>query len=210
MKLGNIVTFLDRKNISGATLDVLKNEFGDEDMEALKRLLQAGIDLGYIKKDGQGRGLRYYDAKYEIVKITPNIVRQKHENYVEDIDISMCRSVKERIATVLASPFRLTQLHKFSYREKKEERELNRSLYDFLHKGALDIDVNIAYDLKQRANVIVSEQSKLVNNKLSITRTNENIWTITKHFYDCPDRPEILSFTKYEEFEKCLRSLLSK
>ena len=133
MKLKDVTTFLDKKNTSGATLDELKNELGDEDMDTLHRLLQAGMDWGDIKKDGKGRGLRYYDSKYEIVKILPIVARQKHVNRVEDIDISNCLTVKDRIATVLASSFRLTQLHKFSYRDKLNEPEINRNLYDFIH-----------------------------------------------------------------------------
>lgn len=209
MKLKNILDFLHKKNTAGATLDELKNEFGDENIDDMKRLLQAGIDLCEIKKDGQGRGLRYYNSQFEIIKIT-GIVRQKHGNFVEEIDVTNCKTIKEKIIKVLESPFKLTQLHTFSYREKINDKELNRDLYDFIHQGAIDIDLNIAHDLHKHKNYIVSKNTKLINNKISITRINENTWTITKHFYECPDRPEIITFTKYEEFEKCLRSLLSK
>lgn len=206
MRLNDILTFLNKKGTAGATLDEFKNELGDEDMDTMKRLLNAGMDLGEIKKDGKGRGLKYYGIDFEIVKIIVG-PKQKHGNLVEEIDVTECKTVREKILKVLASDYKLKGLHKFSYREKLEDKELNRDLYDFIHKGALDIDVNVACKDK---NYIVSKPTKLVSNKLVIQRTNLNEWTISKHFFECLDRPEVTTFTKYEEFEKCLRTLLSR
>ena len=106
MRLRNLLDYLDSRTTNGASFDELKNKFDDVESEDIQRLVKSALDLSEIKKDGQGRGVRYYGINFDIVRIKNEAARPltNEGNKVDGaIDISKCSNTKEKIQTVLAS-----------------------------------------------------------------------------------------------------------
>lgn len=211
LRLSNILNSLTRRGNAGASVDDFRNEFGDEELDDIKRLVQAALDLTEIKKDGKGRGVRYYIADIEIPqfkKATTGVRKISEDLFLEGvIDLNGCTTVKEKIARIEASEHKLTGLHYFFYREKLHNGLLGRDLLDHVRHSVLDVDVTIAHDAKKKKNVVITTRHKVLSNKLIINREPDGQYTIIKIHLECPDRPEIVRFTLYSEFEKCLKTL---
>ena len=121
------------------------------------------------------------------------------------IDVTDCKTTKEKIDRILESDHLLNEMQLFSYRRKTDDSIHGKELYDYLNHGAVDTDVKIA-NVKGK-NSIVSIKEKYLNNKIIIGRDNDGQWMITKIDYECPERPSTIKFENYGEFEKCLRTL---
>lgn len=212
MKLLNILNFLKQKGSAGANLSEFVSEFGDDNVEDIKRLLESGILLKEIKKEGKARGIRYYLFDTEIVRITTENIKQNStvNSFVEKIDVSDCKTTKSKIERIIKSDHKLEKLHNFYYRESIEDRLLNRELYDFMHHGTIDFDVSVHFNNDKKRNEIYSKREKVLNNKITLSRSRINTWELTKHHYECPDRPETQTFESWAELEKCLKTLFTK
>jgi hypothetical protein len=214
LRLRDILNVLTRKGNAGATVDDFRNEYGNEEIEDIKRLLQAAQDLNEIKKDGKGRGVRYYLTNVQIPehKIRVGNVRKvSEENFIEGvIDVSGITSVKEKIDKIIESDYKLQELHRFTYRKKLDKPLYGKELYDHINHSVVDIDVTIGYDIKKKKNAILYSKEKISSNKLIICREPDGQYAIVKIHLECPDRPEIQRFTLMSEFEKCLRTIVQK
>lgn len=210
MRLREILNYLDICKNSGASFDEFKREFEESNKDDIKRLLDAAIDMGDVKTDGKGRGLRYYSSEYEIVKIIPDTPKENaNKKNIQGIDLSDCITSLDKIKKILASDIPLTDIVSFEYKQKLSEKEFGRELYDFLHDGAKYTDVKLRYNKKENKNEIFYKKVKEVGNALTI-KYKEGEWLIIKTDHACPERPETTSYTNYMEFEKCVRTLLLK
>lgn len=214
LRLRDILNVLARKGNAGASLDDFRNEFGDEEMEDVKRLVQAAQDLQEIKKDGKSRGVRYYLIDVEIPerKIKVGGIRKVlEENFIEGvIDISGLVTVKEKVDKILESDHKLEGIHQFSYRKKIDQALYGKELYDHINHCVVDVDVFVGYDTKKKKNAIIAHKEKVLNNKLIISREQDGQFAIVKIHLECPDRPEIARFSLKSEFEKCLKTIIPK
>lgn len=214
LRLRDILNVLTRKGNAGASVDDFRNEYGDEEIEEIKRLLQAAQDLNEIKKAGKGRGVRYYLVDVEIPEHTTrvsNVRKVSVENFIEGvIDVSGITSVKEKIDKILESDHKLEGLHRFSYRRKSDKPLYGKELYDYINHSVVDVDILVGYDVKKKKNAILSCKEKISANKLIICREADGQYAIVKIHLECPDRPEIQRFTLISEFEKCLRTIVQK
>lgn len=206
MRLSDLLNSLTKRGTIGASVDDLRNEFGDDNLDDIKRLVQAAMDLQEIKKDGKGRGVKYYLIDVVIPEHQNGIVRKiSQENLIEGvIDVTGCVT-KEKIERILASEHKLQQVHMFGYRRKIENQMYNKELYDHINTGVIDVEIKVA-NIKNK-NTIISKKENFLNNKLVISRNTDGQWEITKIFFECPDRPEIKTFSSYSDFEKCLKTL---
>jgi len=212
VRLRDLLNYIDARNTGGATFDEIKQEFGDVEPDDISRLLSSALDLSEIKKDGKGRGVRYYGINYDIVKI-------KNDGFVPQVDnakfidghinVSKCATVKEKIRTILASDHKLSKPFKFTYREKISGNENGKELHDFIISGIRDIDVGVHFDFKTQKNVQYCATERCVYNSLWIGCI-DGLWTIKMIFNGMTDRPDIREFDNFVEFEKCLRTLLTK
>ena len=210
MRLRDVLNYLDVCKNSGASFDEFKREFEETDKEDIKRLLDSGVDLGDIKTDGKGRGLRYYSSKFEIVKITINTPKDNaNRKEIQGIDLSDCITSQDKIKKITESDIALTEIVTFQYKQRLFDKEFGRELYDFMNDGAKYIDVKLHYNFKNKKNEIFYKGVREVGNALSI-RYKDGQWIIVKTDHACPERPETKCFTDYGEFEKCLRTLLLK
>lgn len=208
MKVYDLVHFIEGKTSSGATLDELKSHFDETDHEDLKRMVNAAVDMDMLKKDGKGRGLRYYGFNYEIVKIT-NIgspyVNLDNKNLIDGaIDVSDCLTVKDKIRKVLASDHPLSRPITLTYREKLQDKESAR-IINFIRDGYRDVDVKITYEPLKKANVIYSKWEKVYNNTIWIG-IEEGQYVIKLQVGGNPNQPEIMKFKEWAEFEKCVKN----
>jgi hypothetical protein len=214
LRLRDILNVLTRKGNAGATVDDFRNEYGNEEIEDIKRLLQAAQDLNEIKKDGKGRGVRYYliDVQIPEHKVRVGGVRKiSEENFIEGvIDVSGITSVKEKIDKIIESDHKLQEIHRFTYRKKLDKPLYGRELYDYINHSVVDVDVMVGYDIKKKKNAILYSKEKISSNKLIISREPDGRYAIVKIHLECPDRPEIQRFTLISEFEKCLRTIVQK
>ena len=214
LRLRDILNVLTRKGNAGATVDDFRNEYGDEEIEEIKRLLQAAQDLNEIKKDGKGRGVRYYliDVQIPEHKVRVGGVRKvSEENFIEGvIDVSGITSVKEKVDKIIESDHKLQELHRFTYRRKLDKPLYGRELYDYINHSVVDVDIMVGYDIKKKKNAILCSKEKISSNKLIISREPDGRYAIVKIHLECPDRPEIQRFTLISEFEKCLRTIVQK
>lgn len=214
LRLRDILNTLTRKGNAGANIEDFRNEFGDEEMDDIKRLLQAALDLQEIKKEGKSRGVRYYSIDVEVPQIKSSKLgtrKASEENFIEGIiDVSNCVTVKEKVEKIEASEHKLNDIHLFSYRKKIEKPLLGRDLYDHINHGIIDVDVTVGYDPKKKKNGILTHKERILNNKLIISREQDGQYVISKIHLECPDRPEILKFSLQSDFEKCLKTLQPK
>jgi phage anti-repressor protein len=212
LRLKQIISYLQHQGSSGATLDELKSEFHDEEIEDIKRLINAACDLGEVKKDGKGRGIRYYLVDVEIVKITNSDCKRNstESKFIENIDVTDCLTTKQKVEKVLSSNEQLVNLHYFEYREKINDTEIGKELYDFMHHGVADVSISVCHSLAHKKNIIYSKNERILNNKIIIQRSGKNGWQVIKQNFECPDRPETQEFSSWAELEKCLKTLLSK
>lgn len=214
LRLRDILNVLTRKGNAGATLDDFRNEFGDDEMDDIKRLIQAALDLQEIQKEGKSRGIRYYliDVQIPEHKVRVGGVRKVSvENFIEGvIDVSGITSVKEKVDKILESDHKLQELHRFSYRRKIDKPLYGKELYDYINHSVVDVDILVGYDVKKKKNAILSCKEKISANKLIICREPDGQYAIIKIHLECPDRPEIQRFTLISEFEKCLRTIVQK
>lgn len=212
MRLRDLLNYVDTCNTGGATFDEIKQEFGDADPEDISRLLSSALDLNEIKKDGKGRGVRYYGINYDIVKIK-NEAMVPHVDTSKFIDghinVSKCATVKEKIQTILDSEHKLSKPVKFSYRERITGNENGKELHDFILTGVRDIDIGLHYDFKTGKNVVYAKTERTIYNSMWIGCI-DGLWTIKQIFNGLNDRPDIREFQTFVEFEKCLRTLLTK
>lgn len=210
MRLRDVLNYLDVCKNSGASFDEFKREFEETDKEDIKRLLDSGIDLGDIKTDGKGRGLRYYSSKFEVIKITITPAKDNvNKKEIQGIDLSDCITSQDKIKKILESDVPLTEIVSFQYKQRLFDKEFGRELYDFIHDGAKYIDVKMHYSFKNKKNEIFYKGVRESANSIFI-RYKDGQWVIIKTDHVCPERPETKSFTDYGEFEKCLRTLLLK
>lgn len=208
MKLLDLLTSLSKRGMAGATIEELRNEFGDDQLDDIRRLAQAALDLNETKKDGKGRGTRYYLLDTIIPQKTNGSKKVCEEDFIEGvIDVTKCTTL-EKIKRVLESDHKLQYIYTFEYRKKLENQTYNRELYDFINCGVVDVEVKVA-NVKGK-NIIISKHEKHLNNKLLIFKESDGDWAITKIFYECPERPETQTFSSQMEFEKCLRTLNQK
>lgn len=210
MRLRDILNYLHTCKNSGASFDDFKRQFEEADKEDIKRLLESAIDLGDVKTDGKGRGLRYYSSEYEIVKITNDTPKENSaKKIIQGIDLSDCLTTQDKARKIIESDIALTGIVSLEYKQKLFDKEFNRELYDFIHDGAKYIDIKLHHNPKTGKNEIFYKKVKEVGNALTI-RYKEGEWQIIKTDHACPERPETKSFTDYGEFEKCVRTLLLK
>jgi hypothetical protein len=213
MRLKDLLNYIDRSTTSGATFDELKNEFNEEDPDEIKRLVNAALDLNEIKRDGKGRGTKYYGINFDIVKIKTEAATISHNNDSKFIDgqinVSKCLNVKEKIQVILASDHHLSQPSRLSYRETIEGGENGKELHDFILGGVRDIDIGLHFDRIFGKNVIYSKQVKNIYNSIWIGNIN-NTWIIKKIFNGLVDQPDVKEFDNFSDMEKCLKTLTGK
>jgi len=208
MRLSDLLNSLTKRGKSGASIDDLRNEFGDDHLDDVKRLVQAALDLEEIKKNGKGRGVKYYIVNIEIPQHIITTKKVSEEHLIEGvIDVSKCTTL-EKIERIKNSEHKLQSVHTFSYRLKLENQGCGNELSDFINAGVIDVDVKLA-NVKGK-NVIISTKKKHLNNKLLVFKETDGNWAITKIFFECPERPETQTFSSQAEFEKCLKTLSRK
>jgi hypothetical protein len=205
MRLADLLKSLGKHGTSGASVDDLRNEFGDDNLNDIKRLVNAALDLQEVKKGGKGRGVKYYLINIEIPNHPTGVKKLSEENLLEGvIDISGC-TTKEKIERILSSEHKLKEVHTFEYRQKVENQLYKKDLYDHINTGIIDVEIKIA-NVKGK-NIIIGKNKRYLSNKVTISKETDGQWTVVKTFFECPDRPEILKFELYNEFEKCLKTL---
>jgi hypothetical protein len=205
MRLADLLKSLGKHGTSGASVDDLRNEFGDDNLNDIKRLVNAALDLQEVKKGGKGRGVKYYLINIEIPNHPTGVKKLSEENLLEGvIDISGC-TTKEKIERILSSEHKLKEVHTFEYRQKVENQLYKKDLYDHINTGIIDVEIKIA-NVKGK-NIIIGKNKRYLSNKVTISKETDGQWTVVKTFFECPDRPEILKFESYNEFEKCLKTL---
>ena len=194
----------------GITYDQIKAFFASEKEEDIKRLIGAALDLSGIKKQGQGRAVKYYGIEFEITPV--GVVPKMNDHKLIDgtIDVSNCINEKAKAKVVLESDHQLSTPILFSYREHLLDIPSNRELRDFLDGGIMDTDVRIAYDRAEKKNKIYSKKVTCRYNSILIGRTKTGELSITKMFNGSPDNIEEKKFENWTLFEKYLRTLLCK
>lgn len=205
MKYRDLISCIQKAGNGGISIDDLKAHFGEDCKDDISRLIEAGLNLQEIKKEGKGRGTRYYDVNVEIVKITVDGPERCSGNMVGGIDVSGCQTVKQKIQTILNSQTPLTGMVELGYRESVLEHETGKELIDFIKDGSRFVDIGMMHD--KGKNVVYKKSERVRGNKLSIYR-KDNKWILEKTFHDCLERPEITEYSKYEELEKVLRTLV--
>jgi len=213
MRLFDILSFIEHRGSNGASLDEIKANFSNDndELEEIKRLIQSGLDLNELHKNGKARGVRYYSIKYPIIQICGNELSTKvNDNKFIDgaIDVSKCVSTKEKIKIVLESTHPLSKPISLTYRESLLEKFSNRELRDFCSDGMVDTDVRIIYDNLKKKNYIYSQKEKIHYNSIWFGKI-EGTLTIKKMYGGSEHLPEVKEFVNWEEFEKHLRTLLS-
>jgi hypothetical protein len=208
--LRDLLNYLETCKNSGSSFDELKREFGDDNKEEIKRLLDSASDMGEIKSDGKGRGLRYYLPQYEIIKIMPDIPKENaNKKMIQGIDLNDCITSQDKAKKIIASDIPLTDIVSFQYKQKLFNQTTGKELYDFIHDGAKYVDIKLHHNPKSNKNEIFYKKIREIGNAITI-KYKEGEWLIIKTDHACPERPETKSYTNYSEFEKCLKTLFLK
>ena len=216
MKLLQLVGFINSFEGYGVTYEYIKNNLKEPyeknvDEEDLKRLISSALDLSYIKKHGQGRGLKYYGLQFEIVDLTKTVKKVDNAKLIDGaIDVSQCATAKEKVKVILESNHPLSQPLVFSYRERLLEKTTNRELRDYINDGINDVDVKVIYDNLKKKNYIYSKQNKKKYNQIMIGKNEDGILTVTKIMDGSQSYKEEKTFDDWNSFEKYLRTLLPK
>ena len=211
--LRDVIKYLGVCSNHGATLADLKRTFASEDPKDIIRLLKSGLGFGEFQKQGEGNSTRYYLAGIKPAPIVKSAKKDADPDLIEGvIDVSQYKTQKEKAEAVYASPFPITKVHTFSYRECVSHTIRNRALFDFIHQSVVDVDVRIIPALSSggKHEKFKRYVNKFSGNKITIARTGEDSWTLTKMDYRCPERPEIEEFQCWTELEKVLRTLFLK
>ena len=211
MRFHDLISFIEKSENSGLTFDDIKSNFSDVENDMLKQFIQSGLDLKELHKNGKGRGTRYYSTKFEIVEIFPDIVAKVDNNKCIDgaIDVSKCANVKEKVDVILKSDHPLSRPINFSYRERILDKLSNRELRDFVLDGIADVDVRLTYNMTDKKNYVYSKQVKPHYNGIWIGIVDKKLM-VKKMFGNSEHLPMIMTFENYQDFEKYLRTLLSK
>lgn len=216
MKLLHLVRFINSFKGYGVTYEYIKNNLKEPcekniEEEDLKRLISSALDLNYIKKYGRGRGLKYYDAEFEIVDTTKSVKKVDDTKLVDGvINVSKCATAKEKVKVVLESNHPLSQPLVFSYRERLLDKTTNRELRDFINDGINDVDVKVAYNSLKKKNYIYSQQNKKKYNQIMIGKNKDGILTVTRIMDGSQSYKEEKTFDDWISLEKYLRTLLPK
>jgi len=202
----DVKEYLVKKAGAGASVPEMVGALrGDE--KDVRRLLSCLLGTKEIIRDKKN----YYVAGCVPVK---NRVAAKQpvedlNGFIEGVDISKCRTSRQKVEALINSPEPLKRCHKFSVSERINDQQCNKMLYDFLHCGIKISEVNVMYDAARKQNIAI-KKDRVANNRISIHRTSEREWQITKTDYLCPERPEIINLASWEDLEKCLRTFFKK
>ena len=206
MRYRDVVSYVEDCKTSGASMDDLKARFDGQDTEEINRLLQSAMDNGEIKKDGKGRGTRYYDSRVEIVKIMPTAEPKYDGNYVANIDVKGCNTTREKIEKILASDTPLARLVTLGFKESMLEKPTGKDLLDFVKDGSRYKEFGLMHDNSKKKNVIYKKSVRSKGNKVTFYRDDDK-WYLEKWYPDCP-RPDVTEFNKWEDLQKCLSQLV--
>lgn len=214
MKRRDMLNYIVSSNGNGVSFSDISRKFENEETGDIQRLLEALMLDNEIKKDGKGRGTRYYYIDAEIVKIfesSTGVVAIADPATLIDgiIDVSHCATVQEKIDAVLQSTEKLQNPCSFEYRKKIIIDQSFGALKKFLLGGVEDVCVKIIYDNLKRKNVIYSKKSKKQHNAIFITLNEKDEIELCKLINGSFSSPEKSVFNKYEEFEKCLKTLIT-
>jgi hypothetical protein len=212
--LRDIINYLRQCSENGASLKELEKHFYEDDSYDIKRLLASGIGFKEIQRHGTNtNNYRYYLEGIEVNYKSRVSIKNDDPDLIEGlIDVSHCKTQREKAETIYTSPHPISKIYAFSYRENTSDPIRDRSLYDFMHMAAIDVDLKIMSGLTSTGvcKKFKREHKKFIGNKIIIGRSGQDEWIITKIDYRCPERPEIETFTSWNEFERCLRTLLAK
>ena len=215
MKRRDMLNYIISSQGSGVSFGDISRRFEDEETGDIQRLLEALVLDSEVKKDGKGRGTKYYHIDVEIIKIietTNGVIKIADPSILIDgiIDVSHCNTTQEKIDAVLQSDKPLNNPCSFEYRKKIFPNQSFSELKQFLLGGVEDVCVKIIYDNLKRKNIIYSTKSKKNHNSIFITLNNNNEIEMHRLINGSFSNPEKTVFTKYEEFEKCIKTLIAK
>jgi hypothetical protein len=214
IRFRDVINYLELRSKNGASLKDIEQHFHEDDPSDIKRLLSSGVGFKEIQKHGtNANNFRYYLAGIE-VNYKPRVsTKDSDPDLIEGlIDVSHCKTQKEKAETIYSSPHPISKIYAFSYRENASDPIRDRPLYDFMHMAAVDVDLKIMSGLTTSGvcKKFKREHKKFIGNKIIIGRSGEDEWNVTKIDYRCPERSEVETFTSWNEFEKCLRTLFAK
>ena len=209
IRIHDVKNYLTKKGGIGAPIPEMVGAFGAE-ADDVRRLLTCLLDVGDIKKIRN----TYYIAGCEIVPPKERRAPKPQTatgptNFIETVDVSQCKTSRQKIDALLNSPEPLKKSYKFTLSERINDQKCSKMLYDFMHSGSKVSEITVMYDARRQRN-IATRKNKVTNNRISISRFSEREWHITKTDYLCPERPEVISLASWEDLEKCLRTLFKR
>ena len=202
MKIKDLEKFLHNRSY-GASFEEIRNEFNVED-EEIKRIVNSAKDLEKIKQSGKGRGTRYFHVEVEIPERNESSSLDENRNEIGGIDLTDCKTEKDKIKRILESSKPLPSPITISYQENLLDKPSGKKLADFIRDGIKLVEIGLYYDLSKKSNVIYKKQERVLANQISIQREG-NEFIVKKVYRKNSTYPEIESFPDYEELREYLR-----
>ena len=184
MNVKELVTYLASRN--GLGMAELKQLVTDE--SELKRIIQSGLDLGSIIKEGEKRGTKYFAAEG----------RQESSSEIIEDDLD-----KHGMNEYLASKKPIPGIGYFCFEEKiNPEMTKNPNVFKTIQGGKRLKMINIIHDKDLMRNVICDENIEETYNSFGIFRDGNTFYVLVIRGTE----QERIEFPDYEELREWLRA----